>query len=195
MQFLSETTRFIIVRHPFERILSAYRDKLEHRKGREYYYRRYGRHIVRSQRKGNDTFVDRAEPTFVEFLQYLVKTKTFDEHWRPFTAECAPCELNYQIILKMETLQKEQLFLATKFYLLDAFLTVNTTGLLWHNINPNGRTERNCVKQYYRDVPNQLLQDVYTLYEKDFKLFDYSPEEYFNFTKDNLRQEAAKYST
>lgn len=183
MQFLSETTRFIIVRHPFERILSAYRDKLEHRKGREFYYRRYGRHIVRSQREDNNTLVDRAEPTFVEFLQYLVKTKAFDEHWRPFTAECAPCELNYQIILKMETLEEEQLFLATKLNLLDVLLTVNSTGLLLHNTNPNGRTERNYAQQYYRDVPNQLLQDVYMLYEKDFKLFDYSPEEYFNFAK------------
>ncbi|PNF36086.1 hypothetical protein B7P43_G12748 [Cryptotermes secundus] len=183
VKFLAKSTRFIIVRHPFERILSAYRDKLEHRKGREFYYRRYGRHIVRSQREDNDTFVDRAEPTFVEFLHYLVKTKTFDEHWRPFTAECAPCELNYQIILKMETLEEEQLFLATKLNLLDALLTVNSTGLLLHNTNPNGRTEHNYAQQYYRDVPNQLLQDVYMLYEKDFRLFDYSPEEYFNFAK------------
>jgi chondroitin 4-sulfotransferase 11 len=181
------------VRHPFERILSAYRDKLEHRKDREFYYRRYGRHIVRSQREDNATFVDRAEPTFVEFLQYLVETKTFDEHWRPYTAECAPCELNYQFILKMESLEEEQLYLATKFNLLDTLLTINSTDQLLHNTNPNGRTEHKYAQHYYGQVPKQLLQEVYVLYEEDFRLFDYSPKEYFNFAKGNssTNQDAA----
>jgi hypothetical protein len=128
----------------------------------------------------------------VEFLNYLVKTRTFDEHWRPFTAECAPCELNYQIILKMESLEEEQLFLATKFNLLDYFFTVNSTGQLLQNTNPNGRTERKYAKQYYREVPKQLLQEVYMLYEADFILFDYSPKEYFTFAKDNTEKEAVR---
>lgn len=37
----------LIVRHPFERLLSAYRDKLEKREGRDYYHQRFGRYIVR----------------------------------------------------------------------------------------------------------------------------------------------------
>jgi len=184
-------TRFMIVRHPFERILSAYRDKLEHKKDREFYYRRYGLQIVKSQRKANSTFANRAEPTFVEFLKYLVKMRFFDEHWRPFTAECAPCEMNYQIILKMESLEEEQLFLATKLKLLDYLFALNSTGLLLQNINPNGRTESKYAEQYYRDVPKQLLQQVYMLYEADFRLFDYSPDKYFNFTTDNTKEEAA----
>ena len=181
----------MIVRHPFERILSAYRDKLEHRKDREFYYRHYGRQIVKSQREGNSTFANRDEPTFVEFLKFLVKTHIFDEHWRPFTAECAPCQMNYQIILKMESVEEEQLFLATKLNLLDCLIAVNSTGWLWENTNPNGRTEHKYAEEYYREVPQQLLQQVYTLYETDFRLFEYSPTEYFNFAKDNTKQEAA----
>lgn len=148
---------------------------------------------MRSQREDNATFVDRAEPTFVEFLQYLVETKTFDEHWRPYTAECAPCELNYQFILKMESLEEEQLYLATKFNLLDTLLTINSTDQLLHNTNPNGRTEHKYAQHYYGQVPKQLLQEVYVLYEEDFRLFDYSPKEYFNFAKGNssTNQDAA----
>jgi len=182
-------TRFMIVRHPFERILSAYRDKLEHRKDREFYYRLYGRQIVKSQRGDNSTFANRAEPTFVEFLRYLVETKKYDEHWRPFTTECAPCAMNYQIILKMESLEEEQLFLATKLNLLDYLFALNSTGWLLQNTNPNGRTEHNYTEQYYREVPLQLLQQVYTLYEADFRLFDYSPKKYFDFAMDNTKQE------
>jgi len=181
----------MIVRHPFERILSAYRDKLEHRKDREFYYRRYGKEIVKSQRENNSPLANRSEPTFVEFLKYLVKTRVYDEHWRPFTAECAPCKMNYQIILKMESLEEEHLFLATKLNLLDYLLALKSTGSLLQNINPNGRTEHNYAEQYYREVPKQLLQQVYKLYEEDFRLFDYSPKKYYNFTKDNTKQEAA----
>jgi hypothetical protein len=191
LQALSEMTRFIIVRHPFERILSAYRDKLEHRKDREFYYIRYGKEIVKSQRENNSTLANRPEPTFVEFLKYLVKSNIYDEHWRPFTAECVPCDMNYQIILKMESLEEERLFLATKLNLLDYLLDLKATGLFLQNINPNGRTEHNYAKQYYREVPKQLLEQVYKLYEKDFKFFDYSPKMYFNFTTDNTKQEAA----
>lgn len=39
--------QMIIVRHPFERLLSAYRDKFGRIKGREYYHRKYGHKIVR----------------------------------------------------------------------------------------------------------------------------------------------------
>jgi hypothetical protein len=180
----------MIVRHPFERILSAYRDKLEHRKHREFYYIRYGKEIVKSQRDVNSTLANRPEPTFVEFLKYLVKKMTYDEHWRPFTTECAPCDINYQIILKMESLEEEQLFLATKLNLLDYLLDLKSTGLLLQNINPNGRTEHNYAEEYYREVPKELLQKVYRLYEEDFKLFEYSPNTYFNFTMDNTKQEA-----
>ena len=183
-------TRFMVVRHPFERILSAYRDKLEHREDREFYYRRYGREIVKSQRKGNSTFANRAEPTFVEFLKYVVRTRIFDEHWRPFTAECAPCDMKYQIILKTESLEEEMLFLATKLNLLDYLYTLNSTGWLLQNTNPHGRTEHKYAEQYYGQVPKQLLQQVYMLYEADFRLFDYSPKKYFDFAADNTKQEA-----
>lgn len=184
-------TRFMIVRHPFERILSAYRDKLEHRQDREFYYKTYGKNIVKSQRKVNSTSANRDEPTFVEFLEYVVKKRTFDEHWRPFTAECAPCEMNYQIILKMESIAEEQLFLTTKLNLLHHLFTLITTGWLMHNTNPNGRTEHDHAQQYYKEVPKQLLQQVYMVYEEDFRLFDYSPKEYFNFAADDTKQEPA----
>ena len=40
---------FIVVRHPFERLLSAYRDKLE--RSNVYYYKKYGEKIVKTYRQ------------------------------------------------------------------------------------------------------------------------------------------------
>lgn len=49
----------MIVRHPFERILSAYRDKLENsatrtKSGTSFFYLKYGRKIVSKYRKGGN---------------------------------------------------------------------------------------------------------------------------------------------
>lgn len=54
-QLLNTSRRLLIVRHPFERLLSAYRDKLENSvAGREHgtlhFYRKYGAKIVRKFR-------------------------------------------------------------------------------------------------------------------------------------------------
>lgn len=52
---LNASRRLLVVRHPFERLLSAYRDKLENSvAGREHgtlhFYRKYGSKIVRRYR-------------------------------------------------------------------------------------------------------------------------------------------------
>ena len=59
-------TSFIVVRHPFERLVSAYRDKLERTHAKNYltdwYFKQYGQKIVKKYRSkaisifGNDFF-------------------------------------------------------------------------------------------------------------------------------------------
>ena len=48
-------TNFIVVRHPFERLVSAYRDKLERSHADNYqtdfYYKKYGQKIVKKYRQ------------------------------------------------------------------------------------------------------------------------------------------------
>ena len=45
------------------------------------------------------------EPSFVEFVEYLVETPIdkYDEHWRPIHLLCPPCHFNFDVIVKMET--------------------------------------------------------------------------------------------
>ena len=47
----------------------------------------------------------RKEPSFVEFVEYLVETPIdkYDEHWRPIHLLCPPCHFNFDVIVKMET--------------------------------------------------------------------------------------------
>ncbi|XP_018353081.1 PREDICTED: carbohydrate sulfotransferase 11-like [Trachymyrmex septentrionalis] len=165
---MNKTKKFLIVRHPLERLLSAYRDKLEHMQNREYYYKRFGRRIVLKYRESGNT--TRLEPTFTEFLQFIVNEKYFDEHWVPYYRTCEPCMINYDYIIKFETLDRDQ-----NFFIQDA----NLNGYLYEtnyprNINPLGTTTRKILNEYIKEIPRSLLNEVYKIYENDYKLFNYS---------------------
>ncbi|XP_047346385.1 carbohydrate sulfotransferase 11-like [Vespa velutina] len=171
---LRATKKFLIVRHPFERLLSAYRDKLEHMNGREYYYKRFGRHITHKYRKHKNSTRTKLEPTFEEFLEFIVHEKYFDEHWAPYYDTCKPCMIHYDYILKFETFQEDHRFFmqetGLKYYL------YKKSG--FKNINPHGRTTSNLLRKYLENIPKLLLQKIYKIYEKDFKLFSYFPDLY-----------------
>ncbi|XP_012531026.1 carbohydrate sulfotransferase 9 isoform X2 [Monomorium pharaonis] len=163
------TKKFLIVRHPLERLLSAYRDKLEHMQNREYYYKRFGRRIAIKYRDQADN-ATRLEPTFTEFLRFIVGERYFDEHWAPYDRTCEPCTLHYDYILKFETLDRDQ-----NFFIQDA----NLSGYLYErnypqNINPLGATTRKILNEYIKGIPQTLLNKVYKIYENDYKLFNYT---------------------
>nr|CAD7265510.1 unnamed protein product [Timema shepardi] len=179
-------TRFIIVRHPFERLLSAYRDKLENKARREYYYNRYGRHIVQLYRTHKD-LTKRPEPTFHEFLSYVSEKQRFDEHWRPYHLECSPCVLDYQVIIKMESMDSEEKYLVNKLGL-ESFVAYSASSRRHKNMNPSGRTGSESAMKYYAQVPRELMQKLYKLYSSDFTLFGYYPTEYYEMSKDSKEQ-------
>ena len=129
------TTRFIIVRHPFDRLVSAFTDKIERNNlaNKKLYYNLYGKEIVRLYRKeflskfGSDSLsqaknygailpVTKGErtpelPTFWEFIQWFLRNKKShaNEHWTPMVDYCSVCALNYNYILKFEDFAEDNL--------------------------------------------------------------------------------------
>lgn len=111
------TDSFLVVRHPFERIVSAYRDKLERIHSdtydTDYYYTNYGAHIVEMYREraleefNDNTFTEL--PVFWEFVQYLLHSDPFgfDEHWLPISLHCSMCRIDYNYIIKFEDFTNE----------------------------------------------------------------------------------------
>ncbi|XP_064091082.1 carbohydrate sulfotransferase 10-like isoform X2 [Macrobrachium nipponense] len=116
---------FMVVRHPFQRVLSAYRDKfLDRSEGKKFrkFKELYGLSIIAKHRKSEPPPEEeyyRDVPTFWEFVQYLISTPVweYNEHWRPYYLTCSPCHHHYNFILHLETLQD------------DAEYLVNATGL------------------------------------------------------------------
>ena len=101
MRFIKDYYKFLIVRNPYERLISAYTDKFNNVPDRRYYHTTYGKIIIRLFRKnatrkslkqGNDV-------TFPEFISYVIyqwkHRLRFDEHWKPITDTCQPCSIRW----------------------------------------------------------------------------------------------------
>ncbi|CAB3366458.1 Hypothetical predicted protein [Cloeon dipterum] len=178
---LRTNLKLVIVRHPFERLLSAYRDKLENinvglEHGVEYFYKSHGRKIVKKYR--NETS-SRLEPTFREFVSYLIKEDPirFDDHWIPFYLFCTPCLVRYDVIAHVETLFRDQLYIIRVADLEDEISP------LWAHLTKGQRSAGETAKRYFSQLNRWQVQQLFEKYRLDFELFGYSHDEYLSFAE------------
>ncbi|XP_066971402.1 carbohydrate sulfotransferase 10-like isoform X2 [Macrobrachium rosenbergii] len=174
---------FMVVRHPFQRILSAYRDKFLDRSEREKFRKfkeLYGLSIIAKHRNSKQPTEYRDVPTFWEFVQYLISTPVweYNEHWRPYYLTCTPCHYHYDFILHLETLQDDSEYLvnATGFPELAPSHVHATRSKTVPEILPrkNGRDPEDKEQPEGARFKRQDLKNGMHLAEKDL-LFNDSP--------------------
>ena len=99
---------------------------------------------------------------------------------------CLPCSVNYDAVIKLETLSQDsrwifhQLNLTTRRQ--DWEKVTGTDGLGVH-VGPGGRGIKqtsNLATEYFKTISKDKILKLYKKYELDFRLFDYSLTEFFN---------------
>ena len=85
--------KFVVVRDPLERFVSAYYNKFASKES-ESMYQNLQKNILQFYRNNNAQF-----PSFSEFIGYVFHTKLYssDKHLIPVTGLCGPCQIKYDI--------------------------------------------------------------------------------------------------
>lgn len=168
-------TKFLFVRHPFERLLSAYRNKLEqHYQSSKYFQSRFGRHIIKHYRQNpsNESLTRGDDVTFKEFATYLIGQEgVLNEHWRPIYDLCHPCSINYDIIGKYETLDQDSEFILKQ---------VGETGISFPQA-PKSSSTTSKLRKYFDSLQHDIIRQLYNVYIMDFKLFGYNLQEFLGY--------------
>ena len=180
----SNVIGFLIARNPYERLISAYRDKIIgafrnslHDKLNKKIVVKY-RHILPKNYRHGVTV-----PTFKEFVSYILDEShaghELDMHWTPAYSFCNPCQVNLTHIIKFETFDRDTeaiLELVKLKHLLPR------TGKLDQNKSKDSKqTSSALIDMYLNELTPNLLNGLLQLYGVDFDIFNYDRKENFEF--------------
>ncbi|XP_050093110.1 carbohydrate sulfotransferase 11 [Anopheles aquasalis] len=177
-QAINGSISFIIVRHPFERLVSAYKDKIQYALRNSHHHKLSIRIIQKYRKMVNGKPVTLLKyPTFAEFVDYLLNEikhphDEIDMHWVPMTKFCTPCFFHYDVIAKFETLEEDQNYLIS-IARLDSVIKPQ-----WKNAGKGAHTNE-VVLKFFSELTGAQVRGLYDFYRYDFELFGYSAKEYF----------------
>ncbi|XP_038138105.1 carbohydrate sulfotransferase 8-like [Cyprinodon tularosa] len=169
---LRSYTKVLFVREPFERLVSAFRDKFE--SPNSYYHPVFGRAIISRYRPNATRSALRtgAGVTFREFVQYLLdaqKPVGMDIHWERVSKLCSPCLIPYNFIGKFESLQED-----ADFLLHSIRAPNNLTFPNFKDRNPLAeRTSSRITREYFSLLNSTERQKVFEFYYQDYLMFSY----------------------
>ena len=164
---LNEYYKFMFVREPLVRILSAYKDKFL--LNNTSFHKSYGRKIVKGVRKNAAANSKGDDVSLQEFLQYVAESRVEDmnEHWMPFYELCQPCAVSYDFVGSFENLESD-------------------ANQVLKELNVNEQVSFPKQQKYYKaggkgyvaskkfaDVSPDMVKKALRKYDLDYKLFSY----------------------
>ncbi|XP_063073196.1 carbohydrate sulfotransferase 11 isoform X2 [Engraulis encrasicolus] len=190
---LKSYLKFLFVREPFERLVSAYRNKFTLRYNTSF-HRRYGTKIVRRYRQNatEEALRSGADVTFREFAEYLTDPATqregpLNEHWQTVHSLCHPCLIHYDLVGKYETLEEDANTVLQLAGVGGGGAGAGATtdgdnsppgGVRFPTYSKSTRTTDQMAAMFFRNVTARQQQQLFQLYKMDFLMFNYSTPSY-----------------
>lgn len=158
--------KFMFVRHPLDRLLSAYRNKFgEHFHDFE---RKYGVEIVKKYRQHPPKNPKGDDVTFPEFLDYVSNTakEKLNEHWSRYVDLCQPCYISYEFIGYYERLDEDVNFILNALQL-DKVVHYPAKQSYYTALPDEDR------HKYISEVPESTLTSLEAKFRDDYRFFGY----------------------
>ena len=171
--------KFMVVRNPYSRIVSAWENKFKAHTGQsKWYHENVGRYIIKKYRENpsNASLATGSDVRFEELVKFVgnpdeTKQSRFDLHFWHQMSICSPCLIKYDYIAKLETLQED----------IDTIMEHITPGvktqLPFLNANKRGdasASEIEKINSYFRNVTDIDLARLKQIYGLDTNAFGYS---------------------
>jgi len=189
---MENVTSLIIARHPLERLVSSYKDKIAgalpgtvHDKLRRRITLKYRNadHLPKdiqglpSLPKVRNLPVEFI-PTFGEFVQHVLDEVEAehepDMHWAPVYSFCNPCQVKINTIAKLETLEED-----TDYILERIALSKDKLHMKKRNSAPDGKNTSEHTNTFLKQIGEDLYERLIQFYRIDFDIFGYKA---LNFT-------------
>ena len=188
---LSKLYKFVIVRHPFERLVSAFHDKFVVIQQVnlmvpfiDYYVGLKGIKKPKTLRKKwINNYVDVSFKSFVGFVLHEAslssKISGPSGHWWPFTDFCKLCEIKYNYVGKLETLKQDVDCILAAFPEYELLHRMKTR--IKVKVNASGHHNKNMTIDYFTQLSRKTIDKLYSMYEADFALGGYEyPQKYIH---------------
>ena len=168
--------KFTFVREPFERILSAYKDKFVYPRFPRPLLQLHAGAILRSVRpNASKSALDKLDDiTFREFIEYLVikgsdkSTPVMNWHWDNYVNVCGMCAVNYDFIGHYETFDQDLADFKEA-----AGLSPQEAKRFDARANNKSSTASSMLN-YYSKIPTEWIDVLGRLFRANFEMFGYN---------------------
>ena len=166
---LKEYYKFMFVREPLERLISAYKDKFV--LNNPSFHKHFGREIVKKVRKNPPRGLKGDDVTISEFFQYITESRMegMNEHWMPYHMLCQPCAVSYDFIGSFENLESDATQVLKHLNIDEQVSFPKQQG--YYKAGGKGFV---IDAPKYTNVSKRLLKKIIDIYSIDYKIFSYS---------------------
>ncbi|XP_064088285.1 carbohydrate sulfotransferase 11-like [Macrobrachium nipponense] len=169
-------TRVVSVRHPVARLISGYTNKFYN--GRLHVPDNVTHKYMKTALEVEGIKLEKGKPiavTFRQFLNLILHEKerglaNINNHWRPQYSLCDACAVRYDYVVKQETFEEDLQYLVKKLEIAEVNADLKT--------NVSAKPKNATYEEYFRDIPKDVLREIFQLYEPDFRHFGYAVPQY-----------------
>ena len=163
---------FTFVRHPFERLISAYKSKVLHRTY-------IGDQRTKALLEDIKSFSD-----FVDFVIHENDRQGVNAHWKTISQKCHHCAIPYNVIGRMETFDEDLNYIILQLGLenilpIKNINTLSNTNRDSKQHKANEDKKKECL-EYFSKLTRSQIEQLYQIYKIDFEMFGYSAKDYLS---------------